>query len=56
MIKPKVIAVSGASGSGKTTMVKLLAQRLNCPALFFDDYADNNTYPGNQIRTHNISL
>ncbi|WP_426357875.1 AAA family ATPase [Pseudocolwellia sp. HL-MZ19] len=41
----KVIAVSGASGSGKTTIVKLLAEKLSCPFLLFDDHTSNDTYP-----------
>lgn len=45
MNKTKVIALSGASGSGKTTVVKQLAQMFNCPFLLFDDYVDINTYP-----------
>lgn len=40
-----VIAISGASGCGKTSLVKTLAQTLNCPALHFDDFVDENTYP-----------
>ncbi|MGD7023789.1 hypothetical protein ACQCVK_14405 [Rossellomorea vietnamensis] len=35
----KVIAVSGVSGSGKTTVTKCLGERLrNSESLFFDDY------------------
>lgn len=41
----KVVAVSGVSGAGKTTMVKQLANKFNCPFLLFDDYTDKNTYP-----------
>ncbi|MGD6965686.1 hypothetical protein ACQCVP_04605 [Rossellomorea vietnamensis] len=37
--KTKVIAVSGVSGSGKTTVTKCLGDRLrNSESLFFDDY------------------
>lgn len=41
----KVIAISGASGAGKTTIVKQLAEAFNCPFLLFDDYTDDDTYP-----------
>lgn len=41
----KVVAVSGMSGAGKTTIVKQLAQYFNSPYLLFDDYIDKNTYP-----------
>lgn len=43
----RVVAVSGASGAGKTTIVKALANEFNCPFLLFDDHTDNNTYPEN---------
>lgn len=45
MNNTKVIAVSGASGAGKTTIVKQLANEFNCPFLLFDDHTDKNTYP-----------
>lgn len=45
MSNTKVIAISGASGSGKTTIVKRLAQEFNCPYLLFDQYTDADTYP-----------
>lgn len=45
MYNTKVIAVSGASGAGKTTIVKQLADRFNCPFLLFDDHTDKSTYP-----------
>ena len=41
----KVVAISGASGSGKTTQVKILAEHFNCPFQLFDDYVDEHTYP-----------
>ena len=44
---PKVIAISGASGSGKTTIVKQLAKEFNCPFLLFDDHTNQKTYPQN---------
>jgi len=40
-----VIAISGASGSGKTSTIKQLSKKLNCPYLLFDDYVNQNTYP-----------
>jgi len=44
---PKVIAISGASGSGKTTIVKQLAKVFNCPFLLFDEHTNKDTYPQN---------
>jgi uridine kinase len=43
--KMKVIAISGVSGSGKTSVIKQLSQRLSCPYLLFDEYTDEDTYP-----------
>jgi len=41
MKKPFVIAISGVSGSGKTTVTDELKNRLeNCAVLSFDDYDD----------------
>ena len=45
--QPKVIAFSGASGCGKTTLIKKLAAQLKCPYVLFDDHANQNTYPQN---------
>lgn len=47
MHQTKVVAISGASGCGKTTIVKKLAARFDCPALYFDDYVEQSTYPKN---------
>lgn len=47
MNNPKVVAVSGVSGAGKTTIVKQLATKLSCPFLLFDDHTDKSTYPQN---------
>jgi len=43
--KPIVIAISGSSGCGKTTLVKQLAKRFSCKYLLFDDYIDKDSYP-----------
>jgi uridine kinase len=47
MNNTKVIAVSGVSGAGKTTIVQALAHEFNCPYLLFDDHTDQRTYPKN---------
>jgi uridine kinase len=41
----KVVAVSGVSGAGKTTITKQLANDFCCPFLLFDDHTDEDTYP-----------
>ncbi len=47
MSSTKVIAISGASGAGKTTGFKPLAKAFNCPFLLFDAYTDKESYPHN---------
>ena len=46
----KVVAVSGMSGSGKTSLVKSLATSLSCPYLLFDDFVDKTSYPKNMAQ------
>ncbi|MBQ4845371.1 hypothetical protein [Pseudoalteromonas sp. MMG005] len=48
--KTRVIAISGASGAGKTSVIKKLAQQFDAPYLLFDSYVDNDTYPANMKR------
>lgn len=43
----KVIAISGASGAGKTTVLQALSDYFSCPSLYFDEHTDNSTYPAN---------
>ncbi|BBN80521.1 hypothetical protein PA25_05060 [Pseudoalteromonas sp. A25] len=50
MNNTKVIAISGMSGSGKTTQVKLLAHLFDCPYLLFDDYSNECTYPSDMAQ------
>jgi hypothetical protein len=38
---PLVIAISGPSGAGKTTVAKAVAERLDAASLFFDDWTDD---------------
>ncbi len=60
MNNTKVVAISGTSGAGKTTIVKELANEFDCPFLLFDDHTDRNTYPKNMknwlINGANVSL
>ena len=46
----KVVAISGASGCGKTSVIKQLSQLLSCSYLLFDDHTDENTYPSDMKR------
>jgi uridine kinase len=41
----KIVALSGVSGCGKTSVVKQLSEVFCCPYLLFDDYTEHNTYP-----------
>ena len=47
MNNTNVVAISGASGAGKTTAVMKLAHEYGCPFLLFDDFTAGNTYPEN---------
>lgn len=44
-----VIAISGTTGAGKTTLVNKLASELNGVALFFDAYQKTTFYPNDLI-------
>ncbi len=45
---PTIIGISGVSGGGKTTLTKALSTHFNgSTTLYFDDYADDKTYPAN---------
>jgi len=45
MDRVKVVAISGASGCGKTSTVRQLANDFGCPSLYFDDYVNSSSYP-----------
>lgn len=45
MGKLTIIAISGASGSGKSALIQALLARLEAVALHFDDFIDAGTYP-----------
>ncbi|MFY8298962.1 hypothetical protein AAEU28_09360 [Pseudoalteromonas sp. SS15] len=45
MKQTKVIALSGVSGAGKTSVIKRLAEEFNSPTLLFDDFVEPDTYP-----------
>jgi len=45
MKQTKVIALSGVSGAGKTSVINCLAKEFNSPILLFDDFVAPNTYP-----------
>ena len=47
---PTVVAISGISGAGKTSAVKLLAKQFDCPYLLFDDHTEPQTYPQDMKR------
>ncbi|OHU86672.1 MULTISPECIES: hypothetical protein [Pseudoalteromonas] len=60
MNSTKVVAISGPSGAGKTTMVNELAKEFGCSFLLFDDHTDKHTYPKNMkswlMNGANVSL
>ncbi|MBU1437618.1 MAG: hypothetical protein KJ930_16950 [Gammaproteobacteria bacterium] len=45
MSKLTVVAISGASGCGKSAVIEHLATLLDCDYLRFDDYIDADSYP-----------
>ncbi|SEH56039.1 Uridine kinase [Rheinheimera pacifica] len=45
MDRVKVVAISGASGCGKTSTVRQLSSDFGCPFLHFDDYVHQFSYP-----------
>ena len=47
MDRVKVVAISGASGCGKTSTVRQLSSDFCCPSLHFDDYVHKFSYPQN---------
>lgn len=51
---PKIVAISGASGAGKTTIVKRLASHFSASSLFFDDFVEKTTYPSDMQQWYNL--
>ena len=49
LLNVPVISISGHPGSGKTTLVKALAQHYGVPALFYDDYETITAQPPARI-------
>lgn len=45
MQRARVIAFSGVSGAGKTSVIKCLAEAFKSQTLLFDDFVEPNTYP-----------
>jgi uridine kinase len=45
MDRVKVVAISGASGCGKTSIVRQLSSDFGSPCLHFDDYVHKFSYP-----------
>ena len=45
MDRVKVVAISGASGCGKTSIVRQLSSDFGCPYLHFDDHVNKSSYP-----------
>jgi uridine kinase len=45
----KIIAISGNSGSGKTTIAQALAKSLHATAIFWDDFDDISTSPDDYV-------
>lgn len=45
MQRARVIALSGVSGAGKTSVIKCLAEAFKSQTLLFDDFVEPNTYP-----------
>lgn len=55
MKNTRVIAISGASGAGKTAVIKQLASKFNSPYLLFDDYTNADTYPDDMKKWYESS-
>lgn len=45
MNESKVVAISGVSGCGKTSVVTQLSKVFSCPSLLFDEHTDLDSFP-----------
>lgn len=45
----KILAISGVTGAGKTTLVKALGQTLHATTLFWDDFDEISTGPSDYV-------
>ncbi len=52
---PIIIAISGISGAGKTTITNLLSKRLSASALYWDEFDEISQAPSDYVKWHEES-